>query len=214
MANFDLVNVSENAPLVKQFIERISKATGQIVTAFIAQKMKKVASEATKDLDFVLENGQTITLVVRTDGDVVRVKLNGKDLPLKSELFHFSADSFELVKAPQNGRYSLAANESDRNSPASVFAKAVEEIATRVRQNQAAFDKRQAQEKVVIPKKSGGSNASSTSVSVRTKEVRSNLDNLDKEIIEKTALRDDLKSKLEARKQQILQVSQVSNEVQ
>jgi hypothetical protein len=214
MANFDLVNVSENSPLVKQFIERISKSTGQIVTAFIAQKMKKVASEATKDLDFVLENGQTITLVVRTDGDVVRVKLNGKDLPLKSELFHFSADSFELVKAPQNGRYSLAANESDRNSPASVFAKAVEEIATRVRQNQAAFDKRQSQEKVVIPKKSGGSNASSTSVSVRTKEVRSNLDNLDKEIIEKTALRDDLKSKLEARKQQILQVNQVSNEVQ
>jgi hypothetical protein len=211
MANFDLVNVNENSPLVKQFIERISKATGQIVTAFIAQKMKKIASEATKDLDFVLENGQTITLVVRTDGDVVRVKLNGKDLPLKSELFHFSADTFEQVNPQKNGRYTLAANEADRKSPASVFAKAVEEIATRVRQNQAAFDKRQAQEKVVIPKKTGGSNTSSTSVSVRTKEVRSNLDHLDKEIIEKTALRDELKGKLEARKQQILQVS---NEVQ
>lgn len=212
MANFDLVNVNENSPLVKQFIDRISKATGQIVTAFIAQKMKKVASEATKGLDFVLENGQTITLVVRTDGDVVRVKLNGKDLPLKSELFHFSADSFELVKAPKSGRYSLAANESDRNSPASVFAKAVEEIATRVRQNQAAFDKRQAQEKVVIPNKSG-SNGRNSSVSARTKEVRRNLDDLDKQIIEKTAIRDDLKSRLEARQQQIQQVSQVSNEV-
>ena len=206
MASFDLVNVSESSPLVKKFSDAIAKATGQIVISFIAQKMKKVAGESTKDLDFNLENGQVVTLVVRTDGDVVRTKLNGRDLPLKSELFHFSADSFALL-TPATAKLSLAANEADRKSPAAVFAKAVAEIAERVRKNQASFDKRRAQEKIKPVKHTTGGGSSSTSVTGTTKAVRLNLENLDKEIVEKTAIRDELKLKVQSRNAQINQAS-------
>lgn len=206
MAGFDLVNVSESSPLVKKFSDAIAKATGQMVISFIAQKMKKVAGEATKDLDFNLENGQVVTLVVRTDGDVVRTKLNGRDLPLKSELFHFSADSFALI-TPANGKLTLAANEADRKSPAAVFAKAVAEIAERVRKSQAGFDKRRAQEKVKPLNRTVGGGSTAKSVAGTTKAVRLSLENLDKEIIEKTAIRDDLKLKVQARNTQINQVT-------
>jgi len=211
MANFDLVNISENSPLVKQFMQRIGKATGQLVTSFIPQKMKKVAGEATKDLDFIVENGQTITLVVRTDGDVVRVKLNGKDLPMKNELFHFSADAFQVMTPKQAGNFSLKANEGDRKSPAAVFAKAVEEIAMKVRANQAAFDKRMAQEKVVIPRSSGGGSSGGGSVTAQTKEKRDSIDSLDKQIIELTEKRDDLKARIAARNAQINDISKVAS---
>lgn len=62
---------------------------------------------------------------MRTDGDVIRVKINGKDTPLKNELFHFSADSFTAITAKTGNNYNLSANESDRKSPAAIFAKAM-----------------------------------------------------------------------------------------
>jgi hypothetical protein len=198
MAGFDITKVNENSPLVKQFNQRIQKATGQMVVAFIPQKMKKVLNELTKDLDFSLENGQTITLVARASGDIVRVKLNGKDLPIKNELFHFSAESFQPLA---NNKISLSANTADRNSPASVFSKAVDEIAGRVRANQAAFDKRRMQEKVTIPKPAGAKSSETTAS--KTREIRQSLDELDKEILSKSELRNDLKQRL-AQKQSLL----------
>lgn len=210
MASFDLVNVSDASPLVKKFSQAIAKATGQIVVAFIAQKMKKIAGESTKDLDFNLENGQSVTLVVRTDGDVVRVKINGKATPLKNELFHFSADSFTAITPAAGGNYSLAANEADRKSPAAVFAKAVAEIGAHVLNGQAAFDKQRAQQKVMPVKQSTGVRSGRTSTATSTKEVRLNLDDLDKQIVEKTAIRDDLKMKVQARNSQINQAAKAA----
>lgn len=207
MANFDIVNINDASPLVKQFNQRIAKATGQMVTAFIPQKMKKVANELTKDLDFILENGQTITLVARADGDIIRVKLNNRDLPLKSELFHFSPEAFQAVVAGKGSKYSLSPNTADRNSPSAIFSKAVDEIAGRVRANQANFDKRRAQEKVTIPR-SGGASGQTASVTARTKVLRESLDGLDKEFIQKTAQRDDLKQRVELRRIQIEQANQ------
>lgn len=204
MASFDLVNINDASPLVKQFNQRMTKATGQMVVAFIPQKMKKVADETTKDLDFVLENGQTITLVARTDGDIVRVKLNNRDIPLKNELFHFSADAFQVMAPASGSKYSLASNASDRNSPAAVFAKAIEEIASRVRANQAAFDKRRTQEKVVIPRKDGAT--APATVPAKTRQLRESLEQLDKDILSKKAQRDDLKQRLTVRRDQIKQV--------
>lgn len=210
MASFDLINVSDNSPLVKKFSQAIAKATGQIVVAFIAQKMKKVADESTKDLDFNLENGQIVTLVVRTNGDVVRVKLNGKDTPLKTDLFHFSADSFTAIAPAPGTKFNLSANEADRKSPAAVFAKAVSEIGERVRKAQPALDKRRMQQKIApVMNKSSGSGTTRTAA-VSAKSVRLNLESLDQQIIEKTSLRDDLKIKVQSRNAQINQVSKTA----
>ena len=204
MAGFDLLGINDASPLVLQFNKRMAKASGQMVVAFIAQKAKKIAEETVKDLDFVLENGQTVTLVARTNGDIIRVKLNGRDLPLKNELFHFTADSFQAVVPAFASKFSLAANAADRNSPAAVFSKAIDEIAGRVRANQAAFDKRRAQEKVIIPKKRDGSSAIA-SVPVRTRKMRETLEQLDKDIVSKKALRDELKQRIDVRREQLQQ---------
>lgn len=200
MAAFDLVNVSDASPLVMQFKKAFTKASGQQVVAFIPQKMKKIALEATKDLDFSLENGQTVTLVVRTDGDVIRVKINGKDTPIKSELFHFSADSFTAITPGAMPNYGVASNTADRNSVAGVFSKAVNEIAERVRAGQAAFDKRRSQEKIIIPRTAG---AKSTSTPAQTKIVTENINQLDASLVAKIAQRDSLKQRLEARQIQV-----------
>lgn len=172
MAVFDLAHVSDSSPLVKNFSDAIAKATEQIVVSFVAQKMKKTAGIATKDLDFNLENGQLVTLVVRTDGDVIRVKINGKDTPIKNELFHFSADSFTVITPKTGNNYNLASNESDRKSLAAIFAKAVAEIAAYVVKGQAAFDKRCTQQKIIPPKEKNSSGSGRTSVATSTKEVQ------------------------------------------
>ena len=200
MAAFDLVNVNDSSPLVKQFKTTFAKASGQQVVAFIPQKMKKVSGEATKDLDFSLENGQTVTLVVRTDGDVIRVKINGKDTPIKADLFHFAADSFTAINPGKMPGYGVAANTADKNSVAGVFSKAVNEIAERVRAGQAAFDKRQAQAKVTIPRTTA---AKSTTIPAQTKQLQESLTQLDVSLVAKTAQRDDLKQRVEARKTQV-----------
>lgn len=198
MANFELNKVNEDHSLAQQFKTAFQKATGQQVVAIITGKIKKIAGEATKDLDFQLENGQAVTLVVRTDGDIVRVKLNGKDLPLKNELWHFSPDSYQFTAStPTMG---LPMNNQDRFSHASVFAKAVNEIAERVRANQAAFDKRMAGQKVNIPKPAG--QRSGGSVTAQSKEVKLRISSIDERITQKKALRDDLQQQLSTRQQQ------------
>lgn len=202
MPAFDLVNVDDSSPLVVQFKKAFAKASGQQVVAFIPQKMKKVSGESTKDLDFPLENGQTVTLVVRTDGDVIRVKINGKDTPIKSELFHFAADSFTAINPGKMPGFGVAANTADKNSVASVFSKAVSEIAQRVRAGQAAFDKRRAQEKVTIPR-TGTSTAKNASIPAQTKELKTNISQLDVSIVAKTAQRDELKQRIQARQMQV-----------
>lgn len=203
MANFDLSKVNETSPLVIQFKTAFQKASGQAVTAFIAQKMKKIANEATKDLDFVLENGQTVTLVVRTNGDVVRVKINGKETPLRNELWHYSPDSFQLIAQPVANTH-LPFNSQERFGTQAVFLKAVEEIAEKIRKGQAAFDKKLQGQKVNVPpgKGSTSSGGSSRGTGAQLKEVTQRNVDLDKIILEKTALRDELKLKLETRENQ------------
>ncbi len=200
MPAFDLVNVNDSSPLVEQFKKTFAKASGQQVVAFIPKKMKKVSGESTKDLDFSLENGQTVTLVVRTDGDVIRIKINGRDTPIKSDLFHFAADSFTAISPGKMPGYGVASNTADKNSTASIFNKAVSEIAERVRAGQAAFDKRMAQTKIVIPRKDPSKN---TSVPAQTKQLQQSLDEIDTALVAKTAQRDELKQRLETRKSQI-----------
>jgi hypothetical protein len=200
MAAFDLVNVNDGSPLVKQFKIALAKASGQQVISFIPHKMKKVSGESTKDLVFALENGQTVTLVVRTDGDVIRVKINGKDTPIKSDLFHFAADGFTAINPGKMPNYGVAANTADKNSVAGVFSKAVNEIAERVRAGQPAFDKRKEQEKVTITRTAAAKN---TSTPAKTKELKESISQLDTSLVAKTAQRDALKQRIEARQVQV-----------
>lgn len=198
MAQFDLVNITDSTAIVAQVKQHLAKATGQQIIAFIANKLKKQAGESTKELDFVLENGQTVTLVVRTDGDVVRVKLNKKDLPLKNELFALNFETFKTI-TPVMTSHLLGTGVRANHQVGMV--KAIEEIAARVRANQAAFDKRRAKEDSGIEKAiKARAGSGSGSVASQTKAKRTNISGLDEQIARKTALRDDLKQKVEQRK--------------
>lgn len=198
MAQFDLVNITDSTAIVAQVKQHLAKATGQQIIAFIANKLKKQAGESTKELDFVLENGQTVTLVVRTDGDVVRVKLNKKDLPLKNELFALNFETFKAI-TPVMTSHLLGTGVRANHQVGMV--KAIEEIAARVRANQAAFDKRRAKEDSGIEKAiKARAGSGSGSVASQTKAKRTNISGLDEQIARKTALRDDLKQKVEQRK--------------
>lgn len=125
MPAFNLNNLSETTPLIKALKQGLAKAIGQAITYTVVQRVKRTAGESTKDVDFTLENGQKITVVIRQSGDVVRVKLNNKDFPMAGDL--------DPAYKP-------------------TFNEALREIATKVKTGQTAFEKRRARERVLIPR--------------------------------------------------------------
>lgn len=167
MADFSLANLSETTPLITTLKKALAKATGQAVAYTTIQKVKRVSGESTKDVDFGLENGQKVTFVIRQSGDVVRVKANDRDFPMAGDLDTSYKPSF--------------------NS-------AMDEIGTKIRSGQTAFEKNMAKEKVIIPR-----TASQRAASV-TQQIKQKVDeeaNIEAEILKATNLNIQLKAQLD-----------------
>lgn len=165
-AGFSLANLSETTPLIATLKKALAKATGQAVAYSTIQKVKRVSGESTKDVDFGLENGQKVTFVIRQSGDVVRVKVNDKDLPMAGDLDTSYKPSFNA---------------------------AMDEIGTKIRSGQTAFEKNMAKEKVIIPR-----TASQRAASV-TQQIKQKVDEeagIDAEILKATNLNTQLKAQL------------------
>jgi hypothetical protein len=79
---FVLGELSEQHAFVLEIKETLQKATKQTVAYIAVDKLIKKADVATKKVTFTFEEGQTIALVFRTDGDVIQHALNGKNIPL------------------------------------------------------------------------------------------------------------------------------------
>lgn len=201
MAQFDIASVNANSPLIEKFKKEFERVVGQAIVAYEAQKMKRVAGEATKDLEFYLENGQMVTLVIRSNGDVVRVKLNKKDLPISADLWHFSADSFEAIQQPKT-----FVGYNPHHSHAHAFDKAIKEIASKVRENQDKFDKRISAEKIQVPTKKRATTSSSSKQ--QTQKLKEEVSTIEKRIAEKIVVRDELKEKVALREQQEKEILQ------
>jgi hypothetical protein len=123
-APFDFDGLSEQTPLIKKIKDGLTKAAGQSIPYVTINKPKRVAGASTKAVDFGLENGQVVSFIIRQQGDVMRIAINGKDAPMAGDL------SPEYAKT---------------------FNAALAEIADAIRKAQAAFDKKKSQEKVAIP---------------------------------------------------------------
>lgn len=167
MADFSLANLSETTLLITTLKKALAKATGQAVAYTTIQKVKRVSGESTKDVDFGLENGQKVTFVIRQSGDVVRVKANDKDFPMAGDLDTSYKPSF--------------------NS-------AMDEIGTKIRSGQTAFEKNMAKEKVIIPR-----TASQRAASV-TQQIKQKVDeeaDIEAEILKATNLNIQLKAQLD-----------------
>lgn len=121
---FDLGALSENTPLIVQFKAALERAAGQSIPYVTIGKVNRKTGESCRTVDLGLENGQKISLLIRSSGDVVRVYLNDKDLPLKGDL------------SPEYQE---------------TFKEGIAEIAGRVRDNQSTFNAQQAKQKATVP---------------------------------------------------------------
>ena len=79
---FVLAEINDQHAFILEIKETLQKATKQTVAYIAADKMTKKYDVATKKITFTFEEGQTLSLVFRTDGDVIQHALNSKNIPL------------------------------------------------------------------------------------------------------------------------------------
>lgn len=137
MSEFNLVAMTEQSPIVKKLSAGLAKATGQAIPYVTVEKVKRTAGVSTREVGLGLENGQKVAFLLKADGDIFRVLLNDKDLPLKGDF-----------------------------SP-STFNAAMTEIAGKVRDKQKAFDKQQQKAVVKIPRAAGVTGVETTTAKLR-----------------------------------------------
>lgn len=125
MSNFNLQTLTEKDPLVAKLKAALGTASGQSVPYTTIEAIKRIAGVSARGITFGLENGQQVTFLIRNTGDIFRVQLNAKDLPLATDFDHEYSD---------------------------LFKQGMNEIGQAVRKNQKAFDAKKAKGKINIPK--------------------------------------------------------------
>lgn len=128
MANkFVLGELSEQHPLTLKIGEVLAKSSRQAIAFVMVDKMKRAGDTATKAIQFNFEEGQSLTLVLRKDGDVVQIKMNNKAVPLVQVI--------------------------DYDKPTDFFA-AIEDLGLKIRSGQEKFSIKRAKARVLIPRRS------------------------------------------------------------
>ncbi len=164
MSNFDFSGLSEASPLIKSLKAGLIKGSGQNVPYIVISKVQRITGVSVKNVDMTLENGQVVTYRIKNTGDIFRVQINGKDLPLTGDM--------------------------------TMIADVSKEIGAKVRSGQAAFDKKQAAARVVIPKAAVSNKVQTTTQKIKA--LKEQETQLDEALSKATAIRDDLVAKLGA----------------
>lgn len=125
MKKFVLSELTETHEVAKSMQEILEKATLQKVALIYLDKMTKKAGVLSKKITFAMEEGQSLGLVFRQDGDVIEVSLNNRKIPLLSPIDY---DNEKL------------------------FIKGLQDLALKLKINQSKFDQKRQSAKVVIPK--------------------------------------------------------------
>lgn len=124
MSKFDLSALSETHPLILEIKDILAKGTRQRVNTPEILKMKKTAGVPTKDVFLSLEEGQTLTLTFRQDGDIVKVVHNKSVVPLRTVMDYENMTEFKA---------------------------GIEDLALKIKGTQEKFDLKRQQQKVQIP---------------------------------------------------------------
>lgn len=122
---FVLGELTETHPFVIDVKAVLEKATKQKIAVTIVDKLTKKVGVATKKITFNFEEGQSISLVFRTDGDVIQHFLNSKNIPL------FRAMDYDKM--------------ADFNA-------GLEDLALKLKSNQDKFNLKRMSAKVIIPR--------------------------------------------------------------
>jgi len=125
MIKVDLMSLTEKDPYITKIKTALIKATGQHIAKVNILPIKRTGGVSYRGAEMALSGGQKVTFLVRQDGDIYRVQLNDKDLPLAGDLSPDNAQSFNA---------------------------SMKEIASTVVNGQIAFQKKQAIQKVVVPR--------------------------------------------------------------
>lgn len=129
-----LSDITDKTKLVKDFVAQLKKSTKQAIPIVDVEKVKRISGASARPVNMVLENGQSIKIYIRLAGDddhldIFRIDINGKSQPLSGDYDNSYAPSFN----------------------ASVGA-----LGRSITQNQAAFDKKRAKQKVATPSAKSG----------------------------------------------------------
>lgn len=171
MSGLNLVALTEKEPIVQKFKKALEGATGQTIPIINLEKVKRVSGVSIRPVELVFAGGQKVTLLFRQAGDVYRVLINGKDLPMAGDLgIQYEAS----------------------------FKAGIAEIADAVRNGQKAFEKKQSQQKVVLP----GTTRTSKNTTQTLKQVQAEIVQNDEIIAQKTQARDALQQQLLLKQQQ------------
>lgn len=188
----DITALRADQPEIKAVAKALGKATGQTVAMInIGDKVKRETEISTRTVEFVLSGNQKVTFLVRQGGDVFRTKINGKDFPVEGYLsLKPEAKSPAKSSAIKQGGAGMVESKG--------FDHAIGMIGSAIRNGQAAFDKKLMAEKVIVPK-----STTSNSPTKQLQNIQSQLSELDQQIAEKTAKRDEMKAMVEQRQAQL-----------
>ncbi len=90
---FDFENPSGKDRAVKE-VEKLFQREGcAVVTLSVDQATSRKAGVTYRNVNFTFADGQTVTLGVKSTGDVFEVKINGKPAPLRYQDDHAAAIS-------------------------------------------------------------------------------------------------------------------------
>jgi hypothetical protein len=105
----DFSDLSEHNKAVKQLKDALSKSAKQGIPFVTTSKATRKDGATIKPLDFGFENGQKVSFLVRQDGDIYRVLLNDKPLPLKSDYTMLKEMTVEIGKVVIDSQKSFSA---------------------------------------------------------------------------------------------------------
>lgn len=96
-----LSDITEKTPLVKDFAKRLAKSTKQAIPIIDVEKVKRISGASLRPVNMVLENGQTVKIYLRLAAedeslDLIRMDINGKNVPLTGDFDNSYKPSFEL----------------------------------------------------------------------------------------------------------------------
>ena len=82
---FDFEKASTKDRAVKAVERLFMRAGNQAVTSSVDQTTSRKAGVTYRNVNFTFADGQTVTLGVKSTGDVFEVKINGKPTPLRNQ---------------------------------------------------------------------------------------------------------------------------------
>lgn len=174
MEKFQLATLSDSHPLVNEIRDVLEKGTQQKIAFLQVDKMKKNGGVPTKDITFNFENGQTLTITLRKDGDIIKTIQNKKVIPISKVM--------DLDNKQE-------------------FIAGLDEIALRIKANQPKFDLARQKQKVVIPNDPAKRRKA---VRVKTQENIQHLKELNQQIEEKQKVFDAKQNELQSLQDQHL----------